>query len=720
VIAAQDIEKLLPDIRLDIIKYGEILLELLFYEIDLMCELFNDSSSSINDDEENELNNYNDNIYNTNTNNYCGNIINNIYVNDIDDDDDDDDSSSVSSEVSNASTRSRKALYSKSATTSKDFLKAAKAGKKKKKSSSNSRPTTSSSLNSIASSNNDDETTASFDNDNGDNNSSNNNNGNADGRSSPVPVNTIQEDGIDTNDIYDRYDQEKDFIWSTKSNGFGIKLPPLPPLKSYNHDENSKLEIKKKKLEKVIPKKKQKPMSFIDRLKKNVLDDIEDREMADRRKAARKFDTPGFDLFTDADASKYDFVIWVEGIKAWIPSVVHWIDSKLRRWKEKHRPLCISYIQRCYWLIGKQPTNTSTSTMQDWDNDFTEINYDNPCYHIIFDKADALSLYDLLLCRSSYSLSVQNNTGDHSLTLNSMVLDKYFGKHPASLVVRYLMLMLDSSMDFNGTVYSNTGGQQSLLASVISKTIENTKWDSLSSNNINNIDVFDTIIATYTSNNTDDPNMSFDFHKLELLETAFKKEYYEYHEFMEQLLKRNLLQVVSSNSTIITNTISTKTSIILDTITVNNNNTRLLLNGTKQIKATDFIYKIVVTADKGKVTHHHKCASWMKPLFHWSKIKKTTNNETNMSAINHTQSITSIATIAKTFTKRHLQRFRQIEKKTNRVAKTFYYNIMIRIMKRRASVEAVTHTLINNINNINNNTDIYRSKRLNVLMLIGI
>ena len=665
-----------------------------------MCELFNDTSS-INDDEEKELNNDNDNFYNTNTNNYCGSIINNIYINDIDDDDDDDDNSSVNSEVSNASTRSRKALYSKSATTSKDFLKAAKAGKKKKKSSSNSRPTTSSSLNSIASSNNDDEKTTSFDNDNGDSNSSNNN-GNANGISSvpvPVNVNTIQEDGIDTNDIYDRYDQEKDFIWSTKSTSFGTELPPLPPLKSYNHDENSKLEIKMKKLEKVIPKKKQKPMSFIDRLKKNVLDDIEDREMADRRNAARKFDTPGFDLFTDADASKYDFVIWVEGIKAWIPSVVHWIDSKLKRWKAKHKPLCISYIQRCYWLIGKQPTsssNSSTSSMQDWDDDFTEINYDNGCYHIIFDKADALSLYDLLLCRSSYTLSVQNNTGDHSLTLNSMVLDKYFGKHPASLVVRYLMLMLDSSIDFNGTVYSDSGGHQSLLASVISKTIENTNWNSLSSKNINNIDVFDTIIATYTSNNSDDPNMSFDFHKLELLEAAFKKEYYEYQEFMEQLLKRNLLQVVSSNSTTITNTISTKTSIVLDTITVNNNNTRLLLNGTKQIKATDFIYKIVVTDDKSKITHHHKCASWMKPLFHWSKTKKTTSNETNMSlsAINHTQSITSIATITtitKKFTKRHLQRFRQIEKKTNRVAKTFYYNIMIRIMKRRASIEAVSH-----------------------------
>lgn len=431
-------------------------------------------------------------------------------------------------------------------------------------------------------------------------------------------------------------------------------------------------------------------MSFIDRLKKNVLDDIEEREMADRQKAAKKFDTPGFDYFTDSDATKYDFIYWVDTIKIWIPNVVHWIDSRLKKWKNDNKLYCLNYIQRCYWLIGKMPVGGS-STPQDWSHESTIIDYENPRYHIIFEKADALSLYDLLLCRASYTFSAHktdnNNTDDIKMNLNSMNLDKYFGKHPASLAVRFLMLMLDSNVNMNTTADVNNDHEM-LLNSIINKTIASTNWKTLSSTDISNIDVFDTINNTYNNNNSDDPNMNFEFHKLDQLEKAVQVEFYEFQDFISELLKKDLLVCVSGCSTKVTNTISRKTNMVTDTVVVNHKSTSLLLDNTINIKATDFVYK-VATNTSTKEKYEYRCARWMLPMFHWSKTKKADTNHTKSFEAFKPIEMSTAVMIKKQFSKRDLQRFRRIEKRTNMIAKTFYYNITMRIMKRKTSMGAV-------------------------------
>lgn len=242
IVDAQQVEKLLPEIRLDIIKYGEILLELLFYEVDLICDLFHEEKN-VRFDEENELDNNSDMFYNSTTNKYNNVDINNIYVDDIEEEDDD--NASVSSELSTASTRSKKPLYAKG-TTSKDFLKAAK--HKKKKKSNNSRPSTSQSISSAGSNDidNDNDTinsileTVDIDN-------SLNIKSNEDEVSNMNNDIDHFEENFEINTKRNQYEQDKDFIWSTNAAAMCNSLPPLPPLKSYNHDEETKLDKKEKK-----------------------------------------------------------------------------------------------------------------------------------------------------------------------------------------------------------------------------------------------------------------------------------------------------------------------------------------------------------------------------------------------------------------------------------------------------------------------------------------
>jgi len=248
IIDAQQVEKLLPEIRLDTIKYGEILLELLFYEVDLVSDLFS-KEKDVRVDEENEMNNNSkDMFYNSKqTNHYNNTDINNVYIDDIEEEDDD--NISVSSELSTASTRSKKPLYAKG-TASKDFLKAARHNKKKKKS-SNNRPSTSQSISSAGSNENEN------DNDNDTINSisetaDNNNDCNSlNIKANDDEVNNIISDkfekDIETDMKRNQYEQDKDFIWSATATTKCHDLPPLPPLKSYTHDEETKLERKEKK-----------------------------------------------------------------------------------------------------------------------------------------------------------------------------------------------------------------------------------------------------------------------------------------------------------------------------------------------------------------------------------------------------------------------------------------------------------------------------------------
>jgi hypothetical protein len=55
------------------------------------------------------------------------------------------------------------------------------------------------------------------------------------------------EKDIETDMKRNQYEQDKDFIWSATATTKCHDLPPLPPLKSYTHDEETKLERKEKK-----------------------------------------------------------------------------------------------------------------------------------------------------------------------------------------------------------------------------------------------------------------------------------------------------------------------------------------------------------------------------------------------------------------------------------------------------------------------------------------
>ena len=134
---------------------------------------------------------------------------------------------------------------------------------------------------------------------------------------------------------------------------------------------------------------------------------------------------PGLTHYTGNDLTAFAFYVDVSKVLGWSTHVAGAHHGFCQKWRARHRPTCISFVQRLCWVGRAEETEAA---LDDQDTTFARK----------VDAAPVLDLYELVNCRRDLALTVLEPSSESQwrLRFTSNDLDVFFALHPASLAGR--------------------------------------------------------------------------------------------------------------------------------------------------------------------------------------------------------------------------------------------------------------------------------------------